>query len=297
MSNYVLKVKSKEGQHILRDLKSSMTLGDLLLKLSCCTSISKHNLQILSGFPPKALDLSDESKTLKESDLNSGDTVIVVKNIESVSECSIDQYKSVPGVLMKKVVPADNSCLFTSIGYVVNGKIDLSIGNYLRQIIVQHVSADPNTYSTALLGKPNKEYCQWISRPESWGGAIEVSILSEFYGIEIAVVDTQNAIINRFGEDKKYNSRVFLIFDGIHYDPLYMELNEDTLPQTIFPAQDLSILQLAQELAEEAKISKQFTDVNKFNLKCLQCDALLTGQIQAQSHAKETGHTSFGEIF
>lgn len=60
-------------------------------------------------------------------------------------------------------------------------------------------------------------------KPESWGGAIEVSILSEFYGIEIAVVDTQNAIINRFGEDKKYGSRVFLLFDGIHYDPLFME--------------------------------------------------------------------------
>lgn len=27
-----------------------------------------------------------------------------------------------PGVLMRKVVPADNSCLFTSVGYVLNGK-------------------------------------------------------------------------------------------------------------------------------------------------------------------------------
>lgn len=41
--------------------------------------------------------------------------------------------------------------------------------------------------------------------------------------MEIAVVDTINAIINRFGEDQLYDHRVFLIFDGIHYDPLYLE--------------------------------------------------------------------------
>lgn len=29
-----------------------------------------------------------------------------------------------PGVLMRKVVPADNSCLFTSVGYVLNGKLN-----------------------------------------------------------------------------------------------------------------------------------------------------------------------------
>lgn len=37
------------------------------------------------------------------------------------------------------------------------------------------------------------------------------------------VVDTLNAIINRFGEDQNYSQRVLLIFDGIHYDPLYLE--------------------------------------------------------------------------
>lgn len=50
-----------------------------------------------------------------------------------------------------------------------------------------------------------------------------MAILSRFYGIEMAVVDTLNAIINRFGEDKNYGQRVFLLFDGVHYDPLYLE--------------------------------------------------------------------------
>lgn len=33
-----------------------------------------------------------------------------------------ESFMDAPGVLMKKVVPADNSCLFTSVGYVLNGK-------------------------------------------------------------------------------------------------------------------------------------------------------------------------------
>lgn len=74
-----------------------------------------------------------------------------------------------------------------------------------------------------MLGKPNEEYCEWILKPDSWGGAIELAVLSNYYGIEMAVVDTLNAIINRFGEDQRYAHRVFLLFDGIHYDPLFLE--------------------------------------------------------------------------
>lgn len=93
----------------------------------------------------------------------------------------------------------------------------------MRHIIAQEVAADPSQYNDAVLGKSNAEYCSWIQRADSWGGAIEVAILSNYYGIEIDVVDIQNAIINRFGEDRNYGLRVFLLFDGIHYDPLYME--------------------------------------------------------------------------
>lgn len=33
-----------------------------------------------------------------------------------------ESFIDAPGVLMRKVVPADNSCLFTSVGYVLNGE-------------------------------------------------------------------------------------------------------------------------------------------------------------------------------
>lgn len=64
----------------------------------------------------------------------------------------------------------------------------------------------------------------------------------------------------------------------------------------MFPVEDESVLQQAEQLAQEAKSSRQYTDVNKFTLKCNQCNQFLTGQVEAQQHAKSTGHTNFGEV-
>lgn len=50
----------------------------------------------------------------------------------------------------------------------------------MRQIIAMEVASDHDTYSEAMLGKPNAEYCDWIQQPSSWGGAIEVLIINNF---------------------------------------------------------------------------------------------------------------------
>ncbi|KAH8286651.1 hypothetical protein KR018_004044 [Drosophila ironensis] len=200
------------------------------------------------------------------------------------------------GILLKKVVPADNSCLFTSIRFALNGRVDNEGSEMMRHIIAQEVAADTQQYNDAVLGKSNAEYCSWIQKADSWGGAIEVSILANYYGIEIDVVDIQNAIINRFGEDKNFGLRVFLLFDGIHYDPLYMETAQSSAPATIFPVEEMGVFQQAKELANEAKSSRQFTNVDKFTVRCMQCDVILVGKVEAQRHAEETGHNQFGEI-
>lgn len=316
MTGFSLKLKSKTGQHVVNGLDATTTIGNLKAKISEITNIPKSDLHILIGFPPKALDLSKDFEIITSSGISSGDTLIVeekqntmsddVQRIaqrlanEEIDERNIEstnqENSGYMGILLKKVVPADNSCLFTSIGYVLNGQVDTDCGSYMRSIIAEHVHNDPETYNEAMLGKPNSEYCEWIKRPESWGGAIEVSILSNFYGLEIDVVDITNAIINRFGEDKNYGLRVFLLFDGIHYDPLYMESLTGGPPKTIFSIEEEDVLLQAEQLAKEAKSSRQFTDVNRFTLRCIQCDAMLIGQVEAQHHAKTTGHTNFGEV-
>lgn len=55
------------------------------------------------------------------------------------------------------------------------------------------------------------------------------------------------------------------------------------------------MLEAAQMLANEAKSSRQYTDVNRFTLKCHDCGYIMIGQSQAQEHAKMTAHTNFNE--
>lgn len=66
--------------------------------------------------------------------------------------------------------------------------------------------------------------------------------------------------------------------------------------KTMFQIDDEDVYQQAEQLAKEAKSSRQFTDVNKFTLKCNQCNVNLVGQAEALQHANSTGHTNFGEV-
>uniref|UniRef100_A0A1B6MJL6 Ubiquitin thioesterase OTU n=1 Tax=Graphocephala atropunctata TaxID=36148 RepID=A0A1B6MJL6_9HEMI len=313
MASFVLKVKSKHGQSVLSILQRSSSIRMLKDELSKLTKIPVAQLHVLHGFPPRPLDLSLDGNTLEACHINSGDTLIiemkelppeVSKSTHAEADNELNemlQHTSenldVPGVLLKKTVPADNSCLFTSIGFTIGGRVDVTNGSYMREVIAAVLESDIEKYNEAFLGRPNAEYCAWIKKPTSWGGAIELAVLSQFYGIEIAVVDTINAIINRFGEDQSYGNRVFLIFDGVHYDPLYFEPAQGNgTIQTVFPTSDERMLREAQALAVEAQLCRQFTDMNKFTLECRQCGTFLTGQAEAQKHAKETGHVSFGEV-
>lgn len=66
--------------------------------------------------------------------------------------------------------------------------------------------------------------------------------------------------------------------------------------KTMFEIADEAVLLQAHQLADEAKTSRQYTDLEKFTLKCRDCDSALTGQVQAQEHAQRTGHTNFSEL-
>lgn len=235
MTGFALRVKTKTGHQIVNSLTKDSTIKELKKVLSDLSNIPINRLNVLSGFPPKILDTSQDNLNLFNTGIASGDTLILEERTVPIEEPqnpktqlphdnSDNTYES-PGVLMKHIVPADNSCLFSSLYFVLNGKTDDSGGAmpYMRLLVADTISHDKDSYPEAMLGKPVEEYCAWIQDDKSWGGAIELAVLSSYYGIEIAVVDTINGIINRFGEDQNYGNRVLLMFDGIHYDPLYME--------------------------------------------------------------------------
>lgn len=93
----------------------------------------------LLGFPPKVLESANNEKTLKLCGISNGETLIVdEKPLTQEEKDQIENMKRLledeelakqlanpgaNGILLKHVVPADNSCLFTSIGFVMNGKV------------------------------------------------------------------------------------------------------------------------------------------------------------------------------
>jgi len=175
---------------------------------------------------------------------------------------------------------------------------DTSYASELRNLIAKSVSGDPQTYNPVFLGGSNSDYCNWILDKEHWGGAIELSILSKYYQAEIAVVDTESGRVDRFGEGSGYSNCVYLVYDGIHYDPLAVHsLSDPSNPlQTVFPVGDDTRLTEALEIAAAAKKRRQFTNLSQFSVRCLVCNTLLSGQQATQAHAVSTGHTNFGEV-
>lgn len=339
-----LRVKTRSGQQVIDSLNEINCLEDLKAILYSLTGIAPNRLKVLAGFPPRPLDLRDESQLLGQVFPNQRETLIVEEAKEDIvdnrkpasvpgnnspsryitnqsgghgqgnqkptgnqSQQERRRHNSVPkggveGVLLRRPVPANNSCLFTSVYFcLTNGEYSDDAGPRLRQIIAETVAADRDTFNEAFLGKPNREYCTWILNEDHWGGGIELAILSQFYETEMVAVDTQNARLNRFGEDRNHAHRILIIYDGIHYDPLMLEpFSNSKLSNrkviTVFPTSDARMLDMALEVAREAKAARQFTDVANFTLKCLVCNERLTGQSQAREHAKVTGHANFGEV-
>ncbi|GIL68475.1 hypothetical protein Vafri_21747, partial [Volvox africanus] len=120
--------------------------------------------------------------------------------------------------VVRRVIDSDNSCLFNAVGYVMDRS--RARADELRKVVAQAVANDPITFNDGFLGKDVKEYCSWIQQKDKWGGAIELFILSQHYGREIAAFDVQTKRCDVYGQDKGYEERALLMYDGLHYDAM-----------------------------------------------------------------------------
>ncbi|XP_068489205.1 OVARIAN TUMOR DOMAIN-containing deubiquitinating enzyme 2 isoform X1 [Phaseolus vulgaris] len=207
---------------------------------------------------------------------------------------------SMEGVVVRRVIPSDNSCLFNAVGYVMDH--DKKKAADLRQVIAATVASDPQKYCEAFLGKPNAEYCNWILDSEKWGGAIELAILADYYGREIAAYDIQTTRCDLYGQESNYSERVMLIYDGLHYDALVMSPVEEApeeFDQTIFAVQMNRSIgpveRLALNFVKDQQRKRSYTDTSKFTLRCGVCQIGVVGQKEAVEHAQATGHVNFQE--
>ena len=104
-----------------------------------------------------------------------------------------------------------------------------------------------------------------------------MTVFSEHFQVELDVVDIQTQRIDRFGknpdilikgtssfdkmlsvsfstgEDKGYRTRAFLLYDGIHYDPIVMTFGNNAPQQGVFSIKDDTLLVEALQIAKEAQ--------------------------------------------
>eukprot|EP01113_Clastostelium_recurvatum_P006184 TRINITY_DN12804_c0_g1_i1.p1 TRINITY_DN12804_c0_g1~~TRINITY_DN12804_c0_g1_i1.p1 ORF type:complete len:319 (-),score=43.83 TRINITY_DN12804_c0_g1_i1:40-996(-) len=316
MATISLRVRSKEGTHLLKDVPISLTFAELQDIIQEKTHINKATQKILAGYPPQ--HASHPGTTSIGEIFKNGDVITVEENAtqSSTSTSQVSPIPSAPlsttttidpvvqhsnvdaeGTMVRRKMADDNSCLFNAVGYVLEGR-SRSHSSQLRQLIAKLVQADPITYDVAFLGKTNADYAQWIQESNHWGGAIELALIAQHYRTEISAFDIITKKMYCYGEGSGYSSRVYLIYDGIHYDSLAynpMASGPEDFDITVFNPQDTAAQGKAAALVNDLHAKGQFTDMAKFQLLCTDCNTALKGEKEAAQHAMATGHGNFVE--
>ena len=251
------------------------------------------NLNIAYGFPPKKIDNTlNDTKTLPELSIGNNECLridLIDKDLIRAKNDEIIDYSKYS--VKKKSIPADNSCLFNSINFAINQ----SIGEpeIIRGIISSEILNNPIDYNEAILERPIEDYCDWILRGDSWGGGIEISILSKYFNVIIAVVDIQNITFEYFGDG--FTEIIYLLYNNVHYDVFYKEDINGKITG-LFDVNDEKSKNEIMEICKELKKHQKYLDIQIFSVKCMQCNFLMKGQNDVIEHTKKTGHTNFSQI-
>jgi len=323
-----LRIRHPKGSSIISTLFENSCIFDLKKEISKVTNIPASRVSLKFGYPPQLIDLPDNT-TLENVGIISGETIIaeegqtsnanpiqtsaktnsVTQNkslistgpqkIAQTQSSSFNQIPNPDGLIMvRRVIAADNSCLFNSIAYALENKAKNKAKD-LRNVVAAHIMSDPMKYNEAVLERQNKDYVQWIQKDESWGGAIELEIFSKYYEVEIGAVDIENLIITVFGSGQGYKQRIYVLYDGIHYDILARNISEemdDSMDITVFDPKDKYAYEGALIIAKELNAKKQFTNINKFTIQCGVCYEKFQGEKEAVEHNQKTGHINFQEV-
>lgn len=270
-----------------------LKIEDDITPIGLLTEISDKNTDnwdlstiqsIRYGYPPKLLDISpDNTSTLKELGVANGDNLII-SFPEEIVPISVSQS------LTRHEVPDDNSCMFHSISYILTHSLVRT--TQLRELVSQSVLESPMKFNAAILGQSTSDYARWIKLSDTWGGAIELSILCSALHISILVIDASDSSlpVNWFEEENAPPPKEFccVLYTGVHYDPL--QLNNKT---TCFPYSDENkelITRKARALAQGLRSTNQTFNVSKEKIVCNICGATMFGEREAGQHAEKTGH-------
>lgn len=210
-------------------------------------------------------------------------------------------------VITRKIIPADNSCLFASILHclkpVLYKRNKRLTSKDLRTIcsdwVKKEVQLNPTSNlmdsiiaeSDGKLTNP-EEYSKRILNSDSWGGYVECKILSEYFQLQIVAGNIEIGTFNKYPDDNnKFGARIYILYDGIHYDAC-----ERGNGNSIFRSDDkCEVYGEVAMVLFDLKEKKQYTNTNTFSLVCQVCFKGIEGEKEARAHAQETGHQNFAQ--
>jgi len=316
-TNFIkLKIRSPIGDQIITNLTKNSTLADLFKILQEKTSIPILQQELRTTYPPPGRLLIGELSTLADLKIQSND-LLILKKLETIlpQPAAASSYKPssspIPASLESLLhlrpltvhpIPNDNSCLFNAVGGLIEGfnACGQQLVTELRQTVASVIQQNQDDkYSDAVLGDISKEkYVENILKENTWGGGIELAILADIHDIEIASFDVETCHLYLFGQQddikKQRSRRIYLVYYGVHYDALY-DINSNGTFQRIFSPNDEIIYQRALLTVRQLQRDGNFTNLSKFSLKCSNCSQGFVGAVEAQEHAKNTGHFGFEE--
>lgn len=301
-----VKITGPEGFSKVLTVQDDDPLQKLIDESGCPGTITA----IRFGYPPQKVDCSPDNLQLSFETLgiSSGEKITLITQPSAgelpigtrihsgdvklpITAARIVLPENQQRIIQIHEVPDDNSCLFHAISYCFYK--DITISSQLRALVSQEVLADQATYSEAVLDKPNKDYAAWILRKDSWGGGIEIAILSKKLGVAIYVLDMDAQQYDKFNEDQ-FDQFIVIMFNGIHYDSV--ELDDG---KTVFDKRDLFYSELiisgALQIAEQMKQTGHSFNTRKDKIMCNICKATMIGEREVAKHAETTGHVDFGQ--
>jgi ubiquitin thioesterase OTU1 len=161
----------------------------------------------------------------------------------------------------KECVKADGNCLFNCATLALEGTV--SKPQETREILASVMLSDPLNFSKSELGRDPEEYIKWLTGSSSaWGGIPELKALSMVFECEFGVVVISDIEVLLFGKDKGYKSRVYVLYDGTHYNLITHQGKRQ------FDPQDEPAYQGCLELARGCKQRHEDVDTSVFSLMC-----------------------------
>ena len=197
---------------------------------------------------------------------------------------------------IRREVDADNSCLFSSMAYLLDRSNFGDNSSYkFRQIIVEYLL--DNKFDATLLDQPKDQYIEFIQNIKNWGGALEVKMFSEIFNKQIVCIDVKTNRADIYGEDKNYQQRIYLLYNGVHYDPLVMNyyISSDPLTDiTIFDSYNQEVFELMKCLLLEYKNQGDFFEFH--SIECCTCNEKFKNENEGLDHSLNFQHWNFKQI-